>query len=45
MPAGHHTVVWNGTDTNGNTVASGLYFCQVSFGDQVPITKKLVKAQ
>jgi len=28
--AGSHTVVWNGTDNFGNSVASGIYFYQMS---------------
>jgi hypothetical protein len=26
LPAGHHTVSWDGTDSNSNQVASGVYF-------------------
>ena len=28
-PAGYHSVVWNGLDNLGNSVASGIYFCHV----------------
>ncbi len=30
MPAGPHSVVWNGKDINDNAVASGVYFYRVS---------------
>lgn len=30
LPAGEHTVVWNGKDEAGRTVASGIYFCRLS---------------
>jgi hypothetical protein len=31
---GRHEVVWNGTDGNGRTVASGIYFCELSYGTE-----------
>ena len=31
---GRHNVVWNGTDAAGNTVASGMYFCDLSYGEE-----------
>ncbi len=34
LPAGPHTVTWNGTDTNGKRVSPGLYFYQVTHGGQ-----------
>jgi hypothetical protein len=40
MPAGHYSVVWN-----SSSVAPGMYFCRVSFGDDQPIMKKLIKLQ
>ncbi|MFZ1947496.1 MAG: FlgD immunoglobulin-like domain containing protein, partial [bacterium] len=43
VPAGYHTVVWNGTDAQGNTVAPGVYFCRIGFAGQEPIMSKLVK--
>ncbi|MCL2064327.1 MAG: S8 family serine peptidase [Candidatus Cloacimonetes bacterium] len=29
LVAGNHSVIWNGTDSNNNTVSSGLYFYRV----------------
>ena len=31
---GRHEVVWNGTDSDGNSVASGIYFCDLSYGGE-----------
>ncbi len=31
---GRYEVVWNGTDASGNTVASGIYFCDLSYGGE-----------
>ncbi len=33
LPAGAHRVEWNGTDANGGTVASGVYFYELAAGD------------
>ncbi|NOX38672.1 MAG: DUF4185 domain-containing protein [Calditrichaeota bacterium] len=41
LPAGTHTVWWNGTDDVGDPVASGIYWCRLSVGEQV-ITRKLL---
>jgi len=41
MIPGRHEIVWDGTDANGGTVASGVYFYRVRF-DQKTITKKMV---
>ena len=32
-PAGTYQVTWNGTDKNGNQVASGTYFYSMRFGN------------
>ena len=39
--AGSHSVVWDGTDSNGNTVPSGIYFYRLSSGNHVE-TKKMM---
>lgn len=41
LPAGAHSVRWNGTDARGNGVASGVYFCRLEAGGDV-FTRKLV---
>jgi subtilisin family serine protease len=38
--AGTHTVTWDGTNEQGESVASGIYFYKLSAGDKV-ITKKM----
>ncbi len=39
--AGTHTVEWNGTDTSGQPIASGVYFYAIS-ADNSQIAKKMV---
>jgi hypothetical protein len=39
--AGSYNVVWSGTDDNGNSVASGMYFYRIKT-DQFSDTKKMV---
>jgi hypothetical protein len=43
--AGHHGVVWNGTDDKGAEVAPGVYFCRAQFGDARAQMSKLIKVQ
>jgi len=33
MPAGFHSVTWDGRDGNGQTVAAGVYFCRLRVGE------------
>ena len=41
LPAGEYTAHWDGTDTGGNSVASGIYFYRLEVGD-FRDTKKMV---
>lgn len=41
MPAGTHTLQWDGRDENGGEVSSGLYFVRFAGGGQVA-TRKLI---
>ncbi len=40
-PAGNHSVVWNGVDTDGRSVGSGIYFVRMTAGFQTE-TRKIV---
>jgi len=39
---GDYTITWDGTDTNGNNVASGIYFCQIK-SKNGRVIKKVIK--
>ncbi len=39
--AGFHQIIWNGKDSNGNTISSGVYLYQLKVGECVQ-TKKLL---
>ena len=41
MPAGVNDVQWNGTNSNGDRVSSGVYFCRLRTGKETR-TRKLV---
>ncbi|MDD2506823.1 MAG: S8 family serine peptidase [Candidatus Cloacimonetes bacterium] len=41
LPSGKHQMVWNGTDDNGNGVASGLYFYRMKSG-KYSSTRKMI---
>lgn len=41
VPSGSHNVVWNGTDSNGKAVASGVYFYKLQSGTYT-LSKKMV---
>lgn len=40
-PAGHHVLLWRGTDDRGQSVGSGVYFCRLETGSTV-LTRRLV---
>jgi hypothetical protein len=40
--AGYKSVIWDGCDNGGNTVASGIYFYHLEAGDQFSATKKMM---
>ncbi|HBC47916.1 MAG TPA: hypothetical protein DEO84_01985 [candidate division Zixibacteria bacterium] len=44
MEAGNHSVIWNGRDANGNSVASGAYFYKLNTNDYAS-TRKMVLAK
>lgn len=39
---GHHSVVWNGTDNNGNSVSSGVYFYRMNTPNHISTQKMLL---
>ena len=41
LPAGNHTIVWNGEDENGKPVSSGVYFYKMKAG-AYNSTKKMI---
>ncbi|MCD4829660.1 MAG: T9SS type A sorting domain-containing protein [Candidatus Cloacimonetes bacterium] len=42
MPAGSHRAQWSGQDSSGNPVASGVYVCRLSVGDEVRFRKMVL---
>lgn len=42
LPSGEHSIVWDGTDTNGNLVGSGIYFYNFSMGNYKSTNKMLM---
>ncbi len=41
LPTGHHSVIWDGSDQNGERTASGVYFYRLKVGDE-SLTRKMV---
>ena len=39
LPAGSHTLFWEGRDDRGRPVAAGMYFCRLTAGGQVIVHK------
>lgn len=42
MPAGEHSVIWNGKDDTENTISSGVYFYKMRSGKFVSIKKMIL---
>jgi hypothetical protein len=42
LPPGHHTITWNGRNTDGRAVASGVYFTRIVAGEKVAVKKMLL---
>jgi len=42
LPAGPHEIIWDGTDDNGNIVASGIYFYRLKSGGNCSSKKMLL---
>ena len=42
LDAGNHSIVWNGTDDNGQVVSSGVYFYEMNTGDYTSVKKMIL---
>ncbi|MCK4312658.1 MAG: T9SS type A sorting domain-containing protein, partial [Candidatus Cloacimonetes bacterium] len=42
LPAGAHSVTWNGRDSNGKRVSSGIYFYKFKAGDFQKVRKMVL---
>ena len=42
MTLGSHSIIWDGTDDRGNTVASGIYLYKMKAGGRYTSTKKMI---
>ena len=42
LPAGVHSVIWDGRDANGSVVSSGIYFCRLINGDNTSVHRMLL---
>ncbi len=42
LPAGQHSVVWNGTDNSGKPITSGIYFYRIKSANSVKMNKMIL---
>lgn len=42
LDAGNHSIIWNGTDDNGQVVSSGVYFYEMNTGDYTSVKKMIL---
>ena len=42
QPAENYKAMWDGKNSNGNNVVSGIYFCRIRVGDLVKVNKMLL---
>ena len=42
LDAGNHSVIWNGTDDNGEVVSSGVYFYRLNSGRYTSVKKMIL---
>jgi hypothetical protein len=42
LPAGSYTITWDGTDNEGNSLASGVYFCRLCAGKNAKTSKMIL---
>ena len=42
LPAGEHAIIWDGRNSNGNRVSSGIYFYKLEAGDYQKVKKMIL---
>jgi hypothetical protein len=45
LPAGYHSVIWDGRDERGSSVPSGIYFCRFHAADSKGEVRKLIRLE
>jgi hypothetical protein len=45
VPAGYHSIAWDGKTASGQGAATGMYFCRVQCCEGQEITEKMIKIQ